>query len=57
MAQLMDGENQLRAWLTGAAQPAAPLAASDRPRHGDDVGGGRAGPVLDGDGLLRHAGR
>ncbi len=82
MAQLMDGETRLRAWLTGVDALAAPPAATDEPGRTDVVGGeavageeaaggevaggevaggevagGTAGPVLDGDGLLRHAGR
>jgi hypothetical protein len=57
MAQLMDGDNQLRAWLTGADGVAAPPAATGRTDRADAVGGEVAGPVLDGDGLLRHAGR
>jgi hypothetical protein len=71
MAQLMDGETRLRAWIMGADEVAPPRAAVDQPAPADaadggaagqeavggTTAGGRAGPVLDADGLLRHGGR
>lgn len=56
MAQLMDGEARLRAWITGGAGTASAPSRTDGSDGTLAAGGEAAGPVLDGDGLLRHAG-